>query len=108
MTEGTQMFPAETKEAFSKYEETKLEISRLEEIIDGLKSTVLEAIPEGTEVKGASGTFSVQKRKLWKYTEAVDAKAKELKELKSEEEAKGIAEATESPTLMYRVKKEEE
>ena len=48
------------------------------------------------------GTFSIAKRKTWKFSTDVELAEEGLDELKSQEKAKGIATATEKPYLLFK------
>lgn len=93
------------EEVLRKYAETKLLISGLEDKLEELKPQVIAIVdrlnPEDHEVATDFGKFSnVQKRK-YTYTEVVEAKTEELKLLKKEEEAKGIAPYVIEPYLKF-------
>lgn len=93
------------EEVLKKYAETKLLISGLEDKLEELKPQVIAIVdklnPEDHEVATDFGRFSnVQKRK-YEYTEVVTSKTEELKQLKKEEEAKGIASYVIEPYLKF-------
>lgn len=48
------------------------------------------------------GTFSIAKRKTWKFSEDVQLAEEGLEELKTKEKAKGIATAVEKPYLIFK------
>lgn len=91
-----------TKEDFARYEELKGMIKDCEAQLEILKPRIVEAIPEGTDVAGDYGTFSVQSRATWKFSKNHETQKKALKELEEEEKAKGIAKASYSSVLYYK------
>ena len=95
----------ETKKAFSKYEDLKIQEKEIKTKIDELKPIIINAIPEETEIDGEHGYFSVQPRSKWKHSSALEAKEKSLKEEKKKEIAEGIAIETKTPVLFYRQEK---
>lgn len=53
------------------------------------------------------GTFTVAKRKTWKFSEDITLAEEGLEELKRTEKANGVAKATEKPYLLFKGVKEE-
>ena len=92
-------------EAFEQYENLKLEIKEAEEKLAELKPIIIDNIPDDKEIQAKHGIFLIQKRAVWKYSEQVKDLEIEVKELKKEEQAKGIADKEEIPTLYYKVNK---
>lgn len=95
------VFTEEMKTAFARYEELKQLVREANAEIENLKPTIMEAVPEGVEVKGANGMFTVRTRSSWKYTDKVKQFEKNLKQLKADEEATGDAEQVLSHVLYY-------
>ena len=98
----------ELTNAFSRYEELKAIIAKAEVELDELKPTIVAAVPEGKEVEGAAGVFTVQNRATWTYSKDHEAKKNELKTIEEEEKAKGIATAKYTPVLYYKPNKPNE
>lgn len=98
----------EQREAFREYEELKTEERLREKRLKELKEIIMPLVPDDQELKGAAGVFYIQNRNTWAYSPVVKGMEKELKELKSREEATGTAKATKVPALYYRSSKEEE
>ena len=94
------------KEVFRRYEELKAAIKDAETQIEALKPQILEAIPEGKDVKGEYGTFHVQLRPTWKFSATHKAMKEDLKKLEDDEKAKGIAMPSYASILVYTTDKE--
>ena len=97
----------EVKNALLQYEEYKLQAKDLEEKMDVLKLVILPVMELGVKLEGHSGYFELMPPKAWKYSPTVDAEEAKLKELKADEQAKGIAVKKGSPYLQYNVAKGE-
>ena len=70
---------------------------------DELRDQILaELVHEDVQgISTAVGRFTLSKLKSWKYTEAVEEKAEELKALKASEESRGDATFEEKPSLRF-------
>lgn len=90
------------QETLLKYEELKIKQREIEKELDELKPIVTELIPEDAEVAVAYGSFYIQKRPKWTYSNIIINGEKALKEHKKQEEADGTATATFTPILYYR------
>ena len=88
-----------------RYEEIKIQIRELEEEAEVLKPIIVKAMPDQVEVAGEAGTFVVQKRATWKFSEKHKEQKEKLKELEATEKAKGIAIPTYSDILVYTLAK---
>lgn len=94
------------KSLFEQYAKLKLTEQSVKEQLDELKPAILSelATVDDQAVELEAGVFSVVKRKRWSYTDKVKTTEQVLKELKAEEEAKGIATFVEDRTVMFRGK----
>jgi len=90
------------KEALLRYEEAKLKIKEYEAVVEELKPTILQLVPDDTNVQTEKGYFFLQRKAKWKYTPQTEAIEKDLKERKKDEEAKGDATAEYSRILVYK------
>lgn len=96
----------ETIEVMKRYEDLKLQVKDLESEIDMLKPELVAAMPEDTEIKTDRGTFVIQKRRVWQYSQQAQNMDKELKDIKKHEEADGTAvEGFGAPYVVYRENK---
>ncbi len=98
----------EIAQKFTRYEEIKKTIAALETEMDELKPEIISFVPEGKDVEGEFGTFSVQPRATWKFSPKHKSLKEDLKSLEEREKAEGIATATYSPVLFYKQAKVEE
>lgn len=94
------------QEILKRYAEIKAEISALETLIDEMKPDIVQIVeaanPEDHEVVTDFGTFTVVQKRKYTYTPDVIKKEEEVKQLKKEQEAKGEAEYTILPYLMFK------
>jgi len=92
------------KELFKEYADLKIQIKSLEEKSKELEPKVLEQmqVEEVEQVKSDFGTFSITKRKSWKYSENVKMAEDAVKAQKSLEEKEGIATFEEKQGLMFK------
>lgn len=100
------------KELLERAAEIKIKIKALTEEYkeneEQIINAVLELNPDDRKVDvGDMGRFSVSMRKEWEYSDKVVDLTAELKELKAEEEATGIATYTESPSIKFTTKKDD-
>ena len=95
----------EKKDKLLKYAAIKQQIKSLEDKAEELKeevvAIVLEMNPTDKTVETDVGTFVMVQKRKYNYSEDVITKEEELKQLKTEEEAKGIAEYTVSEYLKF-------
>ncbi len=99
------------EQVLAKYENLKIQERAIKAEMEELEPALEEIIPrlpEDQEIQGAQGYFFIQKRPTWKFSETVNQKEAELKKLKSEEQAKGIAIPKYKPILYYKSSKEAE
>lgn len=89
--------------SLQRYETLKLEIKEREEELERLKPVVLPLIPEDKELLTEKGYFYIQNRPTWTFTKSVEDHEKELKKMKAQEKARGIATSVDVPTLYYAV-----
>lgn len=85
------------------YAEIVREIKAKEEKRDAIKEKVVAHL-KGLGLQkfiGPMGTFSIGTRPTWKYSPEVDALAAKVKERKAEEEATGLAVASETEYLKF-------
>jgi hypothetical protein len=101
------MTEEEGKSILISYGLTKLSIKEKEEVLKALADKALEAVKlfqhgEDAPVELSEiGKFIVSKTKKWKYSHTYYEKEAELKLLKSEEEAKGVATFEEIDCLKF-------
>jgi len=102
---------SENKEKLNKYAEVKLEIKKLEEIIEELQPEVMSIVDDAgvEEVEiGDLGKLTKAFRRTWKYAPEIEAIKKEYDTKKKEAEQTGIgAEYTEKPYLLFKTNKED-
>lgn len=83
------------KKLLENYIELQGQISALEEAKETMRVEILNMMRsedlEEVKMADGSGTFSIDKRKKWKYTPAVESLAKELKAKQTEEQQTGVA-----------------
>lgn len=102
------VFTEEQKKKFKRYEEIKLAIKDLETEAEVLKPELLPLVPEGKEIMGEYGVFTLMKTSRVKYSAALQSEEEELKKKKKDEVRMGIAEVNEVTTLRYSEKKEKD
>jgi hypothetical protein len=101
------------QEVLTQAAQIKLQIRNLEEEYKNLEQEIIRAVselnPEGKKVDvGDLGRFSVSLRKVWEYSDKVITLAADLKQLKAEEEATGVASYTEIPSIKFTTKQNDE
>lgn len=101
------------QELLTKAANIKLQIKALEEEYKDNELQIITAIfelnPEDRKVDvGELGRFSVSMTKVWEYSENVEIMKSELKMLKTEEEATGIATYKEIPGLRFMGRKSDD
>lgn len=99
------------EELLKKAAEIKLQIKALEEEYKENELQIIQAIfelnPDDRKVDvGELGRFSVSMTKVWEYSDEVVDKTNELKKLKDEEQATGVATYKEIPGLRFTGRKE--
>lgn len=96
------------KEQLEQYAHLKQEEKRIAEAIKQLGPLVLEQIKQSghDKVKSSFGTFSITKRRSYKYSDRVRGIEDGLKTAKAQEEADGTAEVVEKESLAYYQPKE--
>jgi polyribonucleotide nucleotidyltransferase len=98
------------KDLLQQYASLKSQEKSIAEQIHQLGPQIVEMIQaEGADKIDAKdlGTFSLAKRKTWKFSTSVQQAEQELEELKIEEKATGKATATEKPYLLFKPEVEE-
>lgn len=103
----------DNKELLLKAAEIKLQIKALEKEYKDNELQIITAIfelnPDDRKVDvGDKGRFSVSMTKVWEYSENVEIMQSELKMLKNEEEATGIATYKEVPGLRFTTRKSDD
>ena len=85
-----------------RYIAIKARISELQEELETLKGPLLYALMDEPEEKGAykGFEFSIQRRKSYEYSPAVQDLETELKEMKKTERANGTAEVTKDQAIL--------
>ncbi len=85
-----------------RYIEIKAQISELQEELEALKGPLLYALMDEPEEKGSYRGFelSIQRRKTYEYTPAVQELEKTLKEEKSRERNTGAAEVVKHQAIL--------
>lgn len=100
------------KQTFELYRDLKLKQKQLEEEIKIISGQIIEDMRindlEKVKLEDGSGVFSLVGRKTWEYSPAVMKKEEELKELKTEEQSRGIAKANEIKILVFKEPKQNE
>lgn len=91
------------KEILQKYAELKHQEKETKEKIIELAPVILSYMngEQADKITSAFGTFSIEHRKDWRYTTAVDLAERKLKELQLNEQARGIAKFKERSVLKY-------
>lgn len=101
------------KELLQRAAEIKLQIKALEEEYKDNELQIITAIfelnPEDRKVDvGELGRFSVSMTKVWEYSDEVVDKTAELKKLKDDEQATGLATYKEVPGLRFMARKSDD
>lgn len=98
------------EEKLARYAELKAKENEVADEIDELKVSIMKDMAEkGIDKQPTSkGIFTTYPKKTWKYSSAVEAKKKELDDLKTEEEQTGTAVATEQIFLKFSAPKKED
>lgn len=101
------------KELLERAAEIKLQIKALEEEYKENEEQIITAIfelnPDDRKVDvGDKGRFSVSMTKVWEYSDEVVDKTNELKKLKDDEQATGIAIYKEVPGLRFTARKSDD
>jgi len=93
------------KELFEEYADIKLKIKTLTARQDEIKPAILENLigegPEAVVELEDKGKFSWYGKRKWVYSQPVKDASDQLKKMKKEEEAKGIADYSETPVLIF-------
>lgn len=87
---------------FKEYEELKTRIRSDEERVKELVPLLLPLVPEDKELQGEKGYFYIQKRPEWTFSSEVKSREADVKKLKEEEKARGVAKVSYAPTLYYK------
>lgn len=92
------------KDTFQQYAKIKKQIKELTQQAKELEPELTESMLEAgaDKVKTEFGSFTIVVRKKYEYSDKVKELESSVKELKKVEEQSGIAEATESKSLMFR------
>lgn len=92
------------KELFKQYAVIKVQIKELEEKSKEIEKEVMNEMQtqEIEQVKSDFGTFSITKRKVWKYSNDTKTIEEGLKRIKKIEEEDGTATFEEKIGLMFR------
>lgn len=67
--------------------------AKIKEILPEVTASVQD-LEGGTVIETGLGSFTVAERRTFEYSESIQAQEKALKELKKDEERKGLAECT--------------
>ena len=91
------------KEILQKYAKLKQREKEVKEAISELAPVILSDMEkeDADKVTSSFGTFSIEHRKEWRYTNVVDLAERKLKELQLNEQARGIAKFTQRSVLKY-------
>ena len=94
------------KENYKNYADVKNQIKELENKAKEIEVIILDEMKsqEIDSVKSDFGTFSLTKRKTWKYTDEVLKLSDVVKQQKEKEETEGIATFEEKVGLLFRAK----
>ncbi len=95
------MTPAQIAD-LQRYEQLKGVVKEAEAELKKLQPLIITFVPEDKELLTDKGYFYIQKRSTWKYSESVEAEEEKLEQMKTDEKAKGIAEASYTNTLYYK------
>ncbi len=98
------------KELLERYASIKERQKRDEEELESLSNEItLKITEQGADKINADGigTFTIAKRKLWKYSEQVEHTFDQLKSMKDEEQANGEATFIENPYLIFKAERKE-
>lgn len=95
------------KALFQEYADIKNQIAQLQKEADEIAQEVTLEMNnnELDKVESDFGTFYFTTRKIWKYSEAIDDLAENLKATKKDEEETGRATFEESKSLSFRAAK---
>lgn len=96
------------KENFQTYADLKNKIKELSQQAEIIEGEILQEITEaGVEkVESGFGTFSLMKRKTWKYSEDIKTLEEGMKKNKKMEEENGTATFEEKTSLRFQATKE--
>ena len=91
------------KELFEKYAELKIQQKAIENEISELAPSILTSIAEAgaDKVELDSGSFVVETRKKWEFSDVVEGMRAKVKESEKEEMANGTATFDESKILKF-------
>lgn len=78
--------------------------SKIEEILPSITEEIVD-LDSGTALEVSAGTFTVSKRRTYKYSKAVEEKERIYKEAKKQEERTGKAPYTESTSIIFKENK---
>lgn len=95
-----------TIDRLKEYESLMLKKRALENEIDVLKSELLPELPRDKAIETENGTFNVESRMKWTYSESTQEADKDIKATKKSEEQDGTAEGVPGEAfLVYRENK---
>ena len=96
------------KSKFGAYAEIKNSIALLEDKLDELKPEILAEFEKAgvEQVESEWGKFILEKKRTWKFSEHVEKAKSQVKELETEEKAKGEASYTETAYVKFYSNKE--
>jgi hypothetical protein len=98
------------KEQLERYASIKRQIAALEEEADLLRPSIVNAMLDtesekinlvGEDGVTITGSFTLEKKRSWEFSDSVTEAEEGLKELKAEEKATGVATYTEAPILKF-------
>lgn len=97
------------KENFKKYAELKRIEKETKAAISELMPEIVKEMSESgaDKIKSDLGIFSIEKRKIWKYSAAVERAKQIMESIKTDEEATGKAQYEETLSLKFTSKKDE-
>jgi hypothetical protein len=98
------------KDQLKRYAELKIQATAIDAELKELQPLVLSDILESQldKVPTSLGNFNIKKRKVWKYSPAVESEKEILDKLKETEEADGTATFEEVAQLEFRQTKPQE
>lgn len=90
------------------YATIKIQISELEKEAKELKPDILAMMEsaEADKIKMEVGTFTLEKKRAWTFTDQLESKRVELEELEAQEKATGDATYEENIILKFTAKKD--
>lgn len=92
-------------EKLKEYEHLMIQKRVIEEDLKTIKEVILPELPKDTKIATELGTFTVETKKKWVYSEETLHAVEELKARKEREEQDGTAVATDGDAfLVYREK----